>query len=102
MHLHKAVDDPPSKLNKDFESDVIHVEFLPDEYSRVNDLRVHVPIIDDNINEATEEYFIVKLTSSNTRVNVIEPSISLCTIVDDDRKCFCSSSILVTKNINQH
>ena len=87
-HTHEAVDDPP-KSNKDFEDNPIHVEFLPDEYVPVNDLPVHVPIIDDNINEASEEYFIVKLdpTGSNKNVKVAKPRASLCKIVDNDRKC---------------
>ena len=88
-HTHEAIDDPP-KSNKDFDDNPIHAEFLPDEYSPVNDLRVHVPIIDDDINEAPEEYFIIKLdsASSNKLVKVVEPRASLGKIVDDDRKCF--------------
>ena len=43
---------------------------------------VQVPIIDDNIFESTED-FSAQLTTSDRRVNIVEPT-AVATIVDDD------------------
>ena len=43
---------------------------------------VQVPIIDDNIFESNED-FSAQLTTSDRRVNIVEPT-AVATIVDDD------------------
>ena len=88
--LHVDVDDPQKNSNQDFENTLIHVEFLPDQYFPVNDLSADVSIIDDDINEAYEEFFVVRLdpaVSGNKLLKFNGPRVSLCKIVDNDRKC---------------
>ena len=56
------------------------------------DISVPIPIVDDNRDEPDVEVFAVVLSIANTSSNVrpgavaIALSISLCRIVDDDRK----------------
>lgn len=53
-----------------------------------NSIIVQVPIVDDDVNEADEEVFVVSLSLSepNDRVSIARNS-SLCRITDDDSKC---------------
>ena len=66
--------------------------FEPDEDALVpvNEMSAPIPIVDDDINEATEQVFIVELRfiSSLDPATVdltVRPS-SLCRIIDNDRK----------------
>ena len=70
---------------------MIDVTFNPDEGRRTNnDILVAVPVINDDINEANEQLFVVQLalvSSVNPHmVRVLSRSASLCRIIDDDRK----------------
>ena len=63
--------------------------FEPDVDRSINQLNVLVAIIDDNINEATEQVFIVELglvDSVNPSSIVLTRRASLCRIIDDDGK----------------
>ena len=75
----------------DFDNSTITITFDPDEDEADHDLSAPVPIVDDHINEATEQVFVVQLrliSSMNTSsVNVITTrQTSLCRIIDDDCK----------------
>ncbi len=75
----------------DFEPHTIVVQFPADEDSPISDLPVSVPIIDDAVNEAPEEHFVVRLDTTegtSSLVEVGEQQVSLCTIVDNDCKSF--------------
>ena len=54
-----------------------------------NEMSIRIPIIDDPINEAIEQYFVAVLNVSETvnigGINITRPS-SLCRIIDNDRK----------------
>ncbi len=57
--------------------------------TQMNDIPSPVPIVDDEINEALEELFVVNLAlvdSVNPAGTDISRSVSLCRISDDDRK----------------
>ena len=76
---------------QDFEPHTLVVQFPADEDAPVNDLPVSVPIIDDAVNEASEEHFFVRLDTregTSSLVEVGEQQVSLCTIVDNDRKFY--------------
>ncbi len=65
------------------------VYFQADEDAPSNDLLVSLTIIDDVINEAPEEYFVVRwdaVEGTSSLVEVGERQVSLCRIVDNDRK----------------
>ena len=66
---------------------MLTVIFEPDEFGdAINDVSVPVPIVDDEIDEAQEEVFVVDLTLSSSINNQITISrrSSLCRINDDD------------------
>ena len=75
----------------DFNNANITLIFEPDEDgTSMNERDAPIPIVDDAINEATEQVFIVefRLVSSLDRLKVnlsTRPS-SLCRIIDNDRK----------------
>ena len=73
----------------DFNNTVIRITFFPDE-NVFNDVNVPIAIVDDPVNEATEQVFIVQLqliSSVNPGlVDLTTRQASLCRIVDDDRK----------------
>lgn len=75
----------------DFNNTVIRVVFEADEDSAVNDVSVPIDIVDDPINEAAEQAFIVQLKligSTNPGLaDLTERPASLCRIIDNDRKC---------------
>ena len=84
MSSHPAY--PPDR--EDFSSNVIVVTFQADEFgTQINDVPAPVVIIDDEINEALEEVFIVVLTlenSTNPDGVVISRESSPCGIIDND------------------
>ncbi len=72
---------------RDFSTDVITVRFEADQTGpQVNEVTASVPIIDDDIDEAPEEVFMIDLTllsSINTLTRINRRS-SLCIINDND------------------
>jgi hypothetical protein len=74
----------------DFNNTNITIIFEPDEDTEVNEKSAPIFIIDDAINEAIEQVFVVelRLISSRNAAAVdltVRPS-ALCRIVDNDRK----------------
>ena len=76
----------------DFNNTNITLIFEPDENAvvLVSEMSVPIPIVDDAINEATEQVFIVELrlvSSINpATVDLSKRPSSLCGIIDNDRK----------------
>ena len=74
----------------DFNNTVIRITFAPDEDGNVNDVAAPIPIVNDLINEATEQVFVaqLQLISSVNRgsVDLSTRLTSLCRISDDDSK----------------
>ena len=80
---------------QDFNTDVVVITFFPDEMvskipSSVRQLAAPIEIIDDNIDEATQQLFVVVLNvSESVNPSLVDNSVrnlSLCRIGDDDRK----------------
>ena len=77
---------PPD--HEDFSLDIVTVTFPADEFGgQINDVDAPVVIVDDEINEALEEVFIMVLTLENVtnpdRI-VITRAASLGRIIDND------------------
>ena len=78
-----------SGLN-DFNNTILTIVFEPDEIDDENEQNAPIPIINDELNEATEQAFVVQLRL----IDSVDPSsvileqrpASLCRIVDDDSK----------------
>ena len=75
----------------DFSNTTIIITFDPDEDRgrNNNELSVPIPIFDDSIDEANEQVFIVQLKvvgGANVNSVTISRQVSLCRIIDDDRK----------------
>ena len=72
---------------------MIRITFAPDESETVtfNDVNVPIAIVNDLINEAIEQVFVVQLqliSSVNPgSIDLTTRQASLCRIIDDDRKC---------------
>ena len=75
---------------KDFDATIIGITFHPDENSAINEHVAHILLVDNVINEAPEQVFVVDLylkTSVNpSKVIITERPVSLCRIIDDDGK----------------
>ena len=75
---------------EDFNNTVIRITFNPDEDVNVNDVNVPIIIVNDSINEATEQVFISQLqliSSVNpSSVDLTTRLATLCRIIDDDSK----------------
>ena len=76
---------------QDFTNRVINVTFEADEGRESSTLSAlaALPIIDDEINEATEVFAIQLVLVSSIdadMITLVSPAASLCTIVDDDCK----------------
>ena len=76
---------------KDFINTPINIIFDADEgRDGTSSALAAVPVIDDEINEATE-MFVVQLKLVNSvdpsMITLVNPTASLCSIIDDDRKC---------------
>lgn len=73
----------------DFVTTVVEVTFLPDEFDQVRQLPAPIGIMDDDINEATEQLFVVTLNvleaANFSLVENTERNISLCRLRDNDR-----------------
>ena len=72
----------------------ITIIFDPDEDEGRNELNVPVPIIDDRVNEANEQVFVVQLKvvgGANINSVTVSRQVSLCRIIDDDGKKNCIS-----------
>ena len=78
--------------NRDFSTDPVNITFNADERSAEPVRSISIPIVNDGVDEAIEENFIVLLTlveaSNPSGVNVSQPAriSSLCRIVDVDGK----------------
>ena len=74
----------------DFDNMNITLIFEPDEDALVSERSAPIPIVDDTVNEATEQVFIVELrlvSSINPlAVDLSKRPSSLCGIIDNDRK----------------
>ena len=75
---------------KDFKNTVIRITFYPDEYRADNILSAPIAIVDDQIDEAREQHFVVELrliSSMNPgSIDLTIQQSSLCRIIDDDSK----------------
>ena len=73
----------------DFNTTVRLVTFPADEgMNPMTDVIVPLPIVNDEINEACDQFFIAHLEAVSTiKILTIERSVSTCIIVDNDRKC---------------
>ena len=74
----------------DFDNATVQVTFFPDEDAPINEHMLPITIVDDDINEASEQIFVVTLKHMES---VREDSISfetrnssLCRIIDNDSK----------------
>ena len=81
-----------SDLN-DFNNTVLTIVFEADESGpRGGDLSVMVPVVDDDINEAIEQYFAVNLQVTDavnpSGINLTGRPDSACIIVDNDGKVY--------------
>ena len=74
----------------DFDSTVIRITFDPDEDTDDNERAAPIPIIDDLVNEADEQIFIVQLRLVDSinagAINLNVRPASICRIVNDDSK----------------
>ena len=89
---------------EDFNNTNITLVFEPDEDAEVNEMSAPIFIIDDAINEATEQVFVAELIlvsslDSATVDLTIRPS-TLCKIIDNDRKF--ESIVLLLTNLSYH
>ena len=87
MVLYTSLKIPVADLD-DFDNSEIVVTFQPDETGQqMNDVDTPVPIVNDRVNEAEEQNFMVTLDLVNatdeSRVD-IERIDALCRIIDDD------------------
>ena len=75
---------------QDFNNTVITITFDPDEEERRPERAAPVSIVDDDINEAVEQVFVLQLALVNSvnpgGVDLTSRSASLVRIIDDDRK----------------
>lgn len=74
----------------DFDKSAIRITFEPDEDEPDNERDAPIAITNDNINEAIEQVFVVRLVLINSNnpgsINLTAQSTSLCRIIDDDSK----------------
>lgn len=79
---------------QDFNNTIITITFEPDEGAAINEIETPIIIVDDVINEATEQVFVVQLhlinSESPEKAILTERPASLCRIVDNDRKYYRS------------
>ena len=87
----------------DFNNTVITATFEADEGGNPQtDLDVPIPVIDDEINEADNQFFIVQLvvvSAVNRDLITIERAASKCIIVDNDREYNDVERIITTLSI---
>ncbi len=70
---------------RDFVPDMIAVTFEADEFGiQGSDIQVRVPIVDDDVDEADEEVFILVVAAPGISVEAAGRTSSLCIIQDDD------------------
>ena len=74
----------------DFDNTVIRITFEPDENVADNEGAAPIPVVNDLINEADEQVFIVELrliSSTNpAAIDLTTRPASLCRIINDDGK----------------
>ena len=74
----------------DFDNTTLTVTFQADEDDPINEHSVPVAIVDDDVNEAMEQDFVVVLRLSESvnqeSVSLDTRNVSLCRIIDNDRK----------------
>ena len=80
----------------DFDNATIITTFLADEGGNpMTDLFVHIPVFDDDIDEAIEQYFIANfmvVSAVNPALITLERIASRCGITDNDRECVDSDT----------
>ena len=76
----------------DFDNTTLTVTFQSDEDAPVNEHSVPVAIVDDDVNEAMEQDFVVVLRLSESinqeSISLETRNVSLCRIIDDDCKLY--------------
>ena len=74
----------------DFDNTTLTVTFQPDEDDPINEHSVPVAIVDDDVNEAIEQDFVVVLTLNQSineeNISLETRNVSLCRIIDNDGK----------------
>lgn len=81
------------KDEDDFDKKALTIMFPPDEdeASPITRVPASIPIVDDEVDEAREQVFIVYmevLNATNRELLITdEQNVSICTIIDNDRKC---------------
>ena len=69
---------------------MIRITFAPDENEEVNEVNVPIAIVDDPVNEATEQVFVVHLQLISgvnpSSIDLTKQQTSLCRIIDNDCK----------------
>ena len=74
----------------DFDNTVIRITFEPDENAGVNEGAAPIPVVNDLINEADEQVFIVELrlirSTNPAAIDLTIRPASICRIINDDSK----------------
>ena len=84
---------------------MIRITFEPDENRDVNDVATPISIVDDLIDEATEQVFVVQLQLNSSvnpgSIDLTTRQTCLCRIIDDDSKwTICDSVSTLISVIN--
>ena len=78
---------------RDFDNTVIRITFEPDENVGINEGSAPIPVINDPINEADEQVFIVELrpirSTNPAAIDLTTRPASICRIINDDGKPNC-------------
>ena len=87
----------------DFNNSAIRITFEPDENAPDNERAAPIAIVNDLINEADEQVFIVELRLINSTnpagIDLTTRPASICVIVDDDSRPNCIKLYLHTSKI---
>ena len=74
----------------DFNNSVIRITFNPDEDANNDEHAAPIALIDDTVNEADEQVFVVQLhlvdSINSSAIDLTTRATSLCRIIDDDSK----------------
>ena len=92
LHVSHSVspDDPSSSGKRDFEKVAITITFPPS--GGIQEQEVFIPLVDDSINEASEEFVVLAELGGNTSresnddISFIRGGVAVVIIVDDDRE----------------
>ena len=74
----------------DFDNTTVQVTFFPDEENPINEHSVPITVVDDDIDEAIEQIFVVTLKHKESireeSISLETRNSSLCRIIDNDGK----------------